>query len=269
MAANKRAAYGVPLAATVVSFPSNGRPGDILLGQGGAIAGKAAIVNASGTPIPIDTTPFVPDNDNLTDLGDSTHRFRTLYLGTAISNPSGNLEVRFNEATARELVVANANVGGIANVSVQGSVSVGAGNANGGARIYDDGDTLQLVAAGSEGTPATRGLRVMRAVSAVNELRVYPSIAANPVQVVAEGDDANIDLRLLPKGNGQVKLYGIVDVGGTPTAQITFFGGTLRSQHTNIADPAGGGTVDAEARAAIVSILGLLRGSTGYGLTLG
>lgn len=224
--------------------------------------------NPSAAPVEI-STPFVPSDDNLTDLGDSTHRFRTLYLGTAISNPGGNIEIRFNEATTRQLAVGNANGGGSADVAVQGSVYVGAANANGGARIYDDGDTLQLVAAGSAGTPATRGLRVMRVVSGANELRVYPSIATQPVQMLPEGDDANIDLRLLPKGNGQVELYGVADIGGTPTGQITFFGGTPRSQHVNIADPAGGATIDAESRAAIISILGLLRGSTGYGLTLG
>ena len=53
---------------------------------------------------------FVPPNDNLTDLGDSTHRFRSLYLGTSILN-AGNLEVDCSGATDRTLQIHNSGAG--------------------------------------------------------------------------------------------------------------------------------------------------------------
>lgn len=244
-----------------------GRRGDVVVSKADDFVG--IVQSPSAAPAELDTTPFVPSDDNLTDLGQSNLRFRTLYIGTAIANPAGDIEVRFNQATARRLVVANANGGGTANVAVQGSLAVGEGNTNGPARVYNDSDTLQLVAAGSAGTPATRGLRVMQVNNAVNELRAYPSATGVPVFISSEGDDAAVPITISAKGNDVIKLLDQVDIGGSGTATIAFFGGTRRPQQANIANPAGGGTVDAEARAAIISILSILRASSGFGLTLG
>ena len=227
------------------------------------------VMDPSAAPVESDPTPFVPSDDNLTDLGDASHRFRSLYIGTSINNPSGDIEVRFNQATTRTLTVANANGGGTANLQVQGSVSVGAGNANGPARIYDDADTLNLVAANVAGSPGTRGLRVMRVASAVNELRAYPSATGLPTFIAAEGDDADISIQIQPKNNGVARLYGTADIGGAPTANVTFFGGTPRPQPGAIPSAAGGATIDTEARTAINALLAALCTTTGLGVIAG
>ena len=47
-------------------------------------------------------------------------------------------------------------------------------------------------------------------------------------------------------------------IGTTSSQKIGFFGATPVAQQSSIANPSGGVTVDAEARTAIVSILGVL-----------
>ena len=69
---------------TATAFPNGARPGDILVGEAGGIAGAVALVNNAGVPLPIDATPFVPSDDNLTDAGSSAARFRTGYFGTSL-----------------------------------------------------------------------------------------------------------------------------------------------------------------------------------------
>lgn len=83
-----------------VAFPATAPPGSILLGEAGPIVNHVALVGADG--VPVEVVPagggFVPSNDNLTDLGDATHRFRTLWLGTSIRNTS-SLEVLLDGGT--------------------------------------------------------------------------------------------------------------------------------------------------------------------------
>jgi len=47
-------------------------------------------------------------------------------------------------------------------------------------------------------------------------------------------------------------------IGTSSTQKIGFFGATPVAQQASIANPAGGVTVDAEARTAIISVLGVL-----------
>lgn len=47
-------------------------------------------------------------------------------------------------------------------------------------------------------------------------------------------------------------------IGTSSTQKIGFFGATPVAQQANIASPSGGVTVDAEARTAIISVLGVL-----------
>ena len=64
---------------TATAFPSGARPGDILVGQAGAIDGLVAVVNDAGVPVSVPVgSSFVPSNNNLTDAGDDTHAFRSL-----------------------------------------------------------------------------------------------------------------------------------------------------------------------------------------------
>lgn len=58
--------------------------------------------------------------------------------------------------------------------------------------------------------------------------------------------------------NGLRRTNSGYTLGRTATTKIGFHGATPSDQAANIADPADGTTVDAEARAAIGSILDLL-----------
>lgn len=119
----------VILLSTATAWPSGARPGDVLVGQAGAIDGLVAIVNDVGTAVPVPVgSSFVPTNDNLTDLGDSTHRFRSLFLGTSVTN-AGDLVVDLTGGATRTLSVRNSTAGQVCNVVVDGTVALQGGTA--------------------------------------------------------------------------------------------------------------------------------------------
>lgn len=81
------------------------------------------------------------------------------------------------------------------------------------------------------------------------------------------------DVGLVPEVGGHATVQDAVSaavlgapVAGTGTT-LGFYGATPKAQAANIPDPAGGATVDAEARAAIVAILDVLEATLGVGLT--
>lgn len=78
------------------------------------------------------------------------------------------------------------------------------------------------------------------------------------------GDTTNVKSTLQVDGTtiqtGNLVMGSVLDHNGT---QIGFFNEATAAQQALIADPSGGTTTDAEARAAIVSILDLL---AAYGL---
>jgi hypothetical protein len=64
--------------------------------------------------------------------------------------------------------------------------------------------------------------------SAVNYLKIRNGSAANPIDITVDGDETNINIRLLPKGTGATELYGRVMFGdGQQSAQTSGTGGTL------------------------------------------
>lgn len=138
------------------------------------------VMNPAAAPVQSGATPFVPSDDNLTDLGSLTAEFRTLYLGTSIVNDLGSLAIDLQGGTPTTLAVGNSGLS-VANITADGVIT------------------------------------------------------------------------------GALGL--VVDAGGT----LGLFGGTARAQLPAIADPAGGGTVDTQARAAIVDILDRLRPTAGFG----
>lgn len=141
------------------------------------------VMNPAAAPVQSGATPFVPSDDNLTDLGSLTAEFRTLYLGTSIVNDLGSLAIDLQGGTPTTLAVGNSGGGplSVANITADGVIT------------------------------------------------------------------------------GALGL--VVGAGGT----LGLFGGTARAQLGAIADPAGGGTVDTQARAAIVDILDRLRPTAGFG----
>lgn len=162
----------VILLGVATAFPSGGRPGDILVGEAGAINGAVAIVAGDGSPVAIEATPYVPTDDNLTDLGTTGARFRTLYLGTSIVN-TASLTIDLRNSVDTTLTLSN-SLAGVANLAIDGGLTV--------------------------------------------------------------------------------------------AGALSFFGTTARTQLAAIADPTGGGTVDTQARTAIVDILTRMRAAAGYGL---
>lgn len=74
-----------------------------------------------------------------------------------------------------------------------------------------DGDMASLIEA----------LRVVHVASAVNYLQVKPSVAGSPVEIVAAGDDANIDLWMRPKGSGGLRIGPYASGVLSPTGYVT------------------------------------------------
>lgn len=179
--------------AAAVAFPASARPGAILLGQAGAINNQIALVGADGVPQVIDSTPFIPADDNLTDLGDATHRFRDLWLGTSIQN-TGDLAILLSGGATRTLQVSNPTGGQVANVAVDGSVSVG-----GVARFLSLGAGNALLSAGA----TAFGLAITEVGVLANGLDVRPSITGEPVEVTPYGE-LNTGLALNAQGAAEV-----------------------------------------------------------------
>lgn len=118
------------------AFPNAGTPGNILVGQAGAIDGAVAIVADDGAPVAIEATPYVPTNDNLTDLGTTAARFRTLYLGTslllgasataqsaALTQPAVNQALLTAEAGAAGLKFVGSGIADVNGVQVTASAT--------------------------------------------------------------------------------------------------------------------------------------------------
>lgn len=191
------------------SFPGTARPGDLLLGQAGGIDGHVAVVAADGTPIDVGGGSFVPPNDNLTDLGDASHRFRTLYLGTSITN-AGDLALDLTGSTTRVLSVRNSTPTFVCNVAVDGDVFVGA----------DLGlpSSLCAIASGTAQVgvnAAIAGLRVVSGFTGVNCVQVNNAITANAPRIAAYGSDGSIALEIASKGAAPVEI--LRDDGNTST----------------------------------------------------
>lgn len=192
------------------SFPGTARPGDLLLGQAGGIDGHVAVVAADGTPIDVaGGGSFVPPNDNLTDLGDASHRFRTLYLGTSITN-AADLLVDLTGAATRVLTVRNSTPLYTCNLAVDGDVFAGADLAL--------PSSLSAIASGTAQVgvnAAVAGLRVVSSFTGVNCLVVNNAITANAPRLSAYGSDGSIALEIASKGAASIDL--LRDDGNTST----------------------------------------------------
>lgn len=81
------------------------------------------------------------------------------------------------------------------------------------------------------GNGGTEALRTIRTASAVNRVEITGAITGSMPSVAANGSDANIDLRLLPKGTGLIRFGTHSAIGAeTVTGYITMKddGGTSR-----------------------------------------
>lgn len=239
-------ACDVILLNAATAFPNGGRPGDIYVGQAGAIDGAVAIVADDGTPVVIEATPYVPTNDNLTDLGTTAARFRTIYLGTSVSigaAATGQAALITQPAVNQALVTAQAGAAGL--------LFAGGGIA--------DVNGLQL-------SPGAAG--------GVVRLEAYGADAAVELVIAGKGTDP---VTLGGAAGARVQL------GGAATALVGLFGATPIVQPTAEADVvvtvsvAGGDTVSAAGVLAALnalenrvnSMLGKMRTTTGLGIFAG
>lgn len=78
-----------------------------------ALGGRITQEDATGS--------FVPTDDNLTDLGDASHRFRTLYLGTSVAN-AGNLAIELSGGGTTSLTLSNPTAGQVCDFYLDGAV---------------------------------------------------------------------------------------------------------------------------------------------------
>jgi len=86
-------------------------------------------------------------------------------------------------------------------------------------------------------TPATM-FNVEYVASAVNYVTAKPSATGNGVEVVAEGTDTNIDLKLVPKGTGVLdtggEIKGTTIVGNTADADLPIKTGATAATAANV-----------------------------------
>lgn len=156
---------------------------------------------------------WTPDSNNARDLGTSSVRWRTGYLGTSVDVEVNNAT---NTGVTRGLTLshttsntAQAGVGagllfraesGAGTLRSAGAVDAVHTDVTDGAEV----SVLALYAARA-GT-LVEGMRVAAPASAVNSLLVNGSATGQPIEVYPQGTDSNTGLALSGKGTGSLSL---------------------------------------------------------------
>ena len=199
--------------------------GQILKRSGNALVGV--------DPGAVSSAP-TPSGDNTLDLGSASYRFRSLYLGTSLTN-AGALSIDLTGAATRTLDVLNSTSSQVANVRVDGRFQFRNGTAF--AFTIDGTPTADrtitfpdasITVASLAGTETftnktltsprietaildTNGNEVLRTpatASAVNDLTVQNGATGNGPEIYVSGDDTNASLGISPKGTGELALKG-------------------------------------------------------------
>jgi hypothetical protein len=145
-------------------------------------------VNITGS---ITSTSFSGDGSSLTSLNIVTDT--TPQLG-------GNLDLNSSDIT------------GTGNINITGTITATTINGTIGNVVEDTTPQLggQLDVNGNAiGNGTEELIKFTETASAVNELTVTNSATGNAPEISATGDDTNIDLKLTPKGSGNVVLDGL------------------------------------------------------------
>jgi hypothetical protein len=143
------------------------------------------------------------------------------------------LGARTNDLTANSLRVPQGTSGGNY-VQIQGraagtgpDVSAQGVDTNIALRLYSKGTgSIEVVPGGS-----LRAARFNPVASSVNYHDFYPSATGQPLQLLANGADTNIDIRFVPKGTGRVRFgthTGTADTAVSGYIEIVDGGGTVR-----------------------------------------
>lgn len=190
--------------------------------------------------LPYGRTPTLANNTR--DLGASTRRWRTAYIGTSIDVQADNATTN---AVTRSLTLSH-TTSGTAAAGIGAGVLFRAENAAGTLKSAGAVDAIHTTATnGSEVSALVFGagiagsvLEVARCVavaSAVNSLSLAASATGSPVAISARGSDTDVGLGFASKGAGQVML-----VPGGSTVQLavsTASGVLLRSTTDTGATP--------------------------------
>lgn len=217
---------------------------------------------------------WLPDATTTRDLGSTSVRWRSAYLGTAVDVQTDDATVNgvTRGLTLSHTTSATAQAGVGAGLLLRAESAGGTLRSAGAVDAIHTGvtngaeESALILSAGIAGT-LLEVARLAAVVSAVNGLAVTASATGQPVLLSARGSDTNVTLGIKAKGTGSAVLVsgnGSVTVeaanGGISLVGATgFFGAAPAAQPTAVADAAGGATVDAEARAALNAVLARLR----------
>lgn len=187
----------VTVADATAATAYRGRKGDVIVADDGTVWVQ---YSPADPPLQITSGGFNPPNDNLTNLGELTLRFRTLFLGTGITN-SDSLVVNLNGSSTRQLTVRNQTAGQVANIITDGGVFVGDGLPLSASLTAPASGVAQVGV-----NEAIAGLRVTSSFTGVNCVNVSNAITANAPRIGAYGSDGSIALEIASKGAAAVDV---------------------------------------------------------------
>ena len=199
--------------------------GQILKRSGNALVGV--------DPGAVSSAP-TPSGDNTLDLGSASYRFRSLYLGTSLTN-AGALSIDLTGAATRTLDVLNSTSSQVANVRVDGrfqfrngtsfaftldgtptadrtitfpDASITVASLAGTETFTNKTLTAPRVGTALLDTNGNEVIRIQVTPAAVNDLTVQPGATGTGPEIYVSGDDTNASLGISPKGTGTGALKG-------------------------------------------------------------
>ena len=217
--------------------------------------------------LPYGRTPAQANNSR--DIGASSQRWRTAYLGTIVDVQVDNAT---NTGVTRGLTLSH-TTSGTAGAGIGAGMLMRAENAAGTLKSAGAVDAIHttatdaaevsavLVSSGIAGS-LLEVARFATVASAVNGLAFTGAATAGAPSIAPRGGDTNIGLTLLPKGTGTLALQsgGGTTMIGVNNTGIGFFGATPAAQPTAVADSTGPGDVVAQLNALLARMrtLGLI-----------
>lgn len=128
----------------------------------------------------------------------------------------------------------------------------------------------EIIMRSDEGFDATKagGSMVFRTVT-LGTRTIENRFTIGGAAAISELRSSQTSTRIVPVTAGMIQVRNPLNTANvieTGTDDAAFFGGARVTRRAAIANPAGGATIDAEARTAIIAILDALRPTTGYNL---
>jgi hypothetical protein len=217
--------------------------------------------------LPYGRTPTQANNTR--DIGATTQRWRTAYLGTSVDVQVDNAT---NTGVTRGLTLSH-TTSGTAGAGIGAGLLMRAENAAGTLKSAGALDAIHttatdaaevsavLVSAGIAGS-LLEVARFAAVASAVNGVAFTAAATSGAPSIAARGGDTNIGLDLLPKGTGTLSLKsggGSAKIGVNNTG-LGFFGATPAAQPTAVTDATNATDVVTQLNALLAKLrtLGLI-----------